>query len=172
MSTTALALRTESVAEKAAPLLTAMVNWKAVQEVAVFGSVAREGNGNDLDVVLVVGPKAYAAYISTVWSLLLQNGGDVYYNLQSERFEAATKALKLSSEEVAWFGTLAYYFGRSIDIHLMPNYWRKDADAVQADLPHSDPEFVKHVVADAISVKTSNNLNGLEVVYRDWRSLR
>ena len=48
--------------EKALVVLTALVNTASIKRVEIVGSVARKGQGNDLDLVLVVDSYAYIAF--------------------------------------------------------------------------------------------------------------
>lgn len=134
--------------EKAKPVLEALVNAKSIREVLVVGSVAREGQGKDLDVVLVVDTYTYITFLKAMWDEYDRTGG-YYSDYCHERQQAALAAIQFAPAEYGWLLLAMRTLKARIDFHLMPVDWLQNMDAVQSHLPHDDSEFVHKIAGDA-----------------------
>lgn len=142
--------------EKAKMVLLPLVNMTGVKEVQVFGSIARNGKGHDLDIVLIVDTLPYATFLTEMWQRCGVDGtlaDDYYVDYQEERFQAAMAALSPKPAERGWLELAVQQLGAPIDLHLMPMNWQQHVDEVQQHLPHHDPEFVRNIARDVCRVE-------------------
>lgn len=145
--------------QKAHRVLSALANVTDIREVLVVGSVARKGKGNDLDVVLVVSPCTYVAFL-----MRMQNTSGHYYGY---RKEAALAVIKFTPAEWGWLNLALKPLDADVDFHLMPGDWLQNIDAVQSHLPHDDPQFVRNIAGDARRLDTYTGKHGEKIVI-DW----
>jgi hypothetical protein len=134
------------------------MNVPSVIGVDLVGSVAREGKGNDLDIVLTVNPFRYASFVLSLkdWDEYVAEEDeweDRYFfgGYKSSRRKAALEIVALTPVLNAWLQCATRDF--TVDLFLMPEGWRKHADEVQKHLPHRDPQFVRHIATDAVTLK-------------------
>lgn len=131
------------------------MNASTILGVDLVGSVAREGEGNDLDMVLIVSAIRYASFVRAMsvhdTDDVSQNGEDEYYDYKGHRLTAALEIVALSPVLNAWLECAIRAF--NVDLFLMPQGWRRHVDEVQKHLPHRDPEFVRNIAADAVTLK-------------------
>lgn len=136
-------------------LATAQVflNSPRVRGVEVIGSVAREKQGNDLDLVVVVDAAAYATYVLALSEAYdpFGSGDNFYGDYKSDRLEIALKTLKFGRALSGWLRLATTGF--SLDVHLMPEGWRRNATEIQKHLPHHDPKFVSNIAKDAVGIR-------------------
>lgn len=136
-------------------LATAQVflNSPRVRGVEVIGSVAREKQGKDLDLVVVVDATAYATYVLALREACgpYDGSNDLYGDFQDDRLHITLKTLKFSPVLTGWL--LLATTGFSLDVHLMPQGWRRRVDEIQKHLPHHDPKFVSNIAKDAVSIR-------------------
>lgn len=124
-------------------------NLPQVEAVEVFGSVARNSRGNDLDMALTVDAVTYASYALALRAL--SEDEDYYFGLRSERLAVACQVLKLSGPIGDWLGLATA--GISLDLHLFPQGWKQYADVVQTHFSHDDPAFVSNIAKDAVPLR-------------------
>lgn len=136
---------------KATEVISALLNATRVLSIEVVGSVARQGHGNDLDLVLVVDPIAYATFIRDM-NIGTDGYDDYYFDFKEARCEAAMRIIGLHPLAKAWFASVTR--GLSYDLHLMPRNWQAHITEIQAHLPHEDANFVRNIAQDAIRVET------------------
>ncbi len=135
------------------------MNTPSVIGVELIGSIARKGQGNDLDLVLTVNAFRYASFVQAMTSGdPYQEGSedenDEYFTgFKALRFNAAQRALTMSPALKGWLTCASRRF--SIDLLLMPQGWKNHIDEVQSHLPHRDPAFVSHIAVDAVTLKRS-----------------
>jgi hypothetical protein len=134
------------------------MNAPTVIGVDLVGSVAREGKGNDLDMVLLVSPFRYASFVRSMmgWDEDVAEEDEwedsyMFGGYKSSRRKAALEIVALTPVLSAWLECATRSF--NVDLFLMPEGWRKHADEVQKHLPHRDPQFVRHIATDAVTLK-------------------
>ncbi|MBW4061770.1 hypothetical protein HJC99_04350 [Candidatus Saccharibacteria bacterium] len=154
---------------KAQPVLEVLANLAGIRDVLVIGSVARDGFGNDLDVVLTVSQPVYLAYLAAVNQALLDADecdywDDFYVGFSSQRFEAALASVSMSLAEHGWLCLALRYLDAKIDVQLMPATWLSNTDLAQSQLPHHDPSFVANIAADARKLAIKRGERGQRVV--------
>lgn len=151
--------------EKATMVLNALVNIAGIREVLVFGSVAREENGNDLDIVLVVDIYTYINFLKEMWaSQPLESENDYYFGYRQQRVDAVMAATEMTPAEYGWLNLAIQQLGAPVDLHVMPEGWQQNIDAVQTHLPHADPQFVRNIAGDAKQLYTDYDLHNVRVV--------
>jgi len=152
-------------------MLDALVNIAAVKDVLVVGSVAREGYGNDLDVVVVVDDTVYNEFLATMachgsFGFDEKSDYDDYYvGYRLERVHAAIEAITSTPTEYGWLLAAMERFGAELDIHPMPHGWMNKVDTVQTHLPHKDPNFVRNIAGDARALELDDWGKGFQKVY-------
>lgn len=109
-----------------------------VQQVYLFGSISREGEGHDIDMVLIVDEPMAEAFIAS------QEGHDTPYTFSEDRGDAVERILGVDLRVVEqaagdW----------CVDIFLFPPNWKDDLDELQMSLRHNDPNFMVKVARDA-----------------------
>lgn len=118
-------------------------------------------NSSDLDLVITVSPRIYEA-----WNRELNEhldcvadcnapSADAYDGCKWFRFNLALQLLgcgtyKNCSPLFGWLSTLDEI--KELDLHLMPQDWRKRTAELQDDLPHKDPLFVSNIAQDAVEL--------------------
>jgi hypothetical protein len=136
------------------------MNTRNVIGVELVGSIARNGMGNDLDLVLTVNPFRYATFVRTMQISMTEGGAseayeeeedEYFFGFKSARLYAALEVLNLPPALSAWLEYATRSF--TLDLFLMPQGWRKHIEEVQAHLPHRDPRFVRNIAADAVTLK-------------------
>ncbi|HYG83278.1 MAG TPA: hypothetical protein VD907_00170 [Verrucomicrobiae bacterium] len=131
---------------------TVFLNAPGVLGVDVIGSVARGQKGNDLDLVVVVTPVTYATYVLRLRENVPSDAYDnnLYFDLKATRLLIALQVLGFGTVHYGWL--LAATKGVMPDVHLMPEKWQTQAEAIQQHLPHHDSEFVKNIAGDAVTL--------------------
>lgn len=123
-----------------------------VHQVEVFGSVARDGSGNDLDLILITDEDRALAFMEIaeseikLWAQSLAQ--ESVYNNPHLRQEVAVRVL---GDGFAEFLTAA---GRIVDVAHLDIFvfapdWRDYLETLQEALPHHDPDFMWHIARDA-----------------------
>jgi len=124
-------------------------NIEGVRAVEVFGSIARAGEGNDLDLAVVVEGGFYTSYVIDLRERM--DYGDYYADFKSERRIAALKALFFTTAQCGWLESVTA--GIVLDLHLLPVGWKEQTDMLQQHLWHDDPNFVKNIAKDAVTLE-------------------
>lgn len=133
------------------------MNAPSVLGAELVGSVARKNSGNDLDLVLLVNPFRYASFVSAMsyddaQQDASESEDDSYYSgFKARRLNAVLRIVALPPVLNAWFKCATRRF--NVDLFLMPEGWKEHIDEVQSHLPHRDPEFVRHIAGDAVTLK-------------------
>lgn len=132
------------------------LNTSTVLGVELVGSIARKGRGNDLDLVLIVDAYRYASFVQAMCQDspedATESEEDEYYTgFKAARRNAALSIVALSPVLNAWLECATRKF--SVDLFLMPEGWKEHVDEVQKHLPHRDPEFVRHIATDAVTLR-------------------
>jgi len=135
-------------------VLITLIKQTKVVKLEVFGSVARCGRGNDLDLIVVVDPIVYVSFVSHMLYNWFDNGGSLegyYESYREQRMYAMFATLGMSAEEIAELRIDISEIGGEhlIDFHVMPTGWHTRVDEIQAHLPHDDSEFVRKIALDA-----------------------
>lgn len=115
-----------------------------VEEVLLFGSLARRGDGADIDMILVVDPATANVFLGGPGSRTLHAG---YKSTITQRYYDALSALGLDIHDRYYLKQLLA--GVKLDIFLLPPDWRENLEHIQAMLADSDPSFMANIAADA-----------------------
>ena len=131
-----------------------------IHGVELFGRVARDGQGHDLDLILVtdvgrgfdflreVDTKTRRFFFLETESLRLQRIDT--YNNPLFRMRAAQNILGDNFEEL--LVEAEEFIEAVLDIFVFPPTWRDGLDQLQKDLPHRDPNFMKNIAHDAVKI--------------------
>lgn len=141
-----------------------------VQDVLVFGSVARSHVGNDLDLIIVVNQAAFERYVDLMktggWSagyrLHLNKNASVFRDRHG-RFQTIEFLLgwdtnsdddfrgwRQLEKEVNALGL--EWSPKKFDLHIFPPNWRATLLLLQLRLGHTDPKFMETVAREAVSL--------------------
>lgn len=141
-----------------------------IHGVELFGRTAREGQGNDLDLVLLVSLEDADTFTGMVRSKLMEistfgdperyilEGPELQkactYNSPNLRMEMARVVLSDRAEGFRVLQTEAegLVFPAALDIFLFPGGWRYYIRSLQEDLPHKDPHFMENIARDAVRI--------------------
>lgn len=144
--------------EDAKPVLEALTNTSSVKEVLVFGSVARDGRGNDLDVILVVEMYVYISLLKGMWQeMQCSYCGDSYADFCDQRNSIITRELPTTPAEFGWIGSTIAALPAGIDLHVVPEGWRNHLDEIQQHLPHDDSRFMSNIARDARDLRVHDD---------------
>ncbi len=124
---------------------------RAVQEVLLFGSVARDYVGADLDLVLVVPEVWFQEYVELA-GIWCGYGPRKIVLYRERRFEAATHALCLYGNYQVSGHSEMEWNSHYIDLHVFPTDWRDRLGELQLRLGHHDPKFMENVAREAIRI--------------------
>ncbi len=142
-----------------------------VQSVELFGSIAREGRGGDIDIILTV-PDFIAAHffvakrqeaahiaagVETRWTSFEISDLDDYDDnqdptFQHEDFGAWRELLRDTFGPTAddlIYKLSAHYCG-VLDIFCFPPNWRQNLSTLQCLLPHRDSNFMENIAHEAV----------------------
>ena len=105
--------------------------------VIVYGSVARHGCGNDLDLIIVA--------TETMWQKFKQKvlENSLGYCGAFTRHDVAYEMLGKPFEELEGNGL------GMVDVYIFPPDWTNRLDELQASFPHEDPNFMRNIATDA-----------------------
>lgn len=107
--------------------------------VYLFGSLARRGEGHDIDMIVVVPEEIFAAYIE---SLQLADG-DIYFQGGGTRLVKACCHIHFDER------LFQLLDGTKIDLLLFPPDWQHRCHELQMAFNHRDPNFMANVAMDA-----------------------
>lgn len=124
-------------AEEAARFL---LSCPAVIDVYLFGSLAREGDGKDIDLIAITSESEVEQFADFVWEEYVN-----VYSLAAERFCAAGAILRWDDRGI--FRVLGH--DALLDIFIFPVDWLARLDELQGGLPHQDVDFMKNIAFDA-----------------------
>jgi predicted nucleotidyltransferase len=129
-----------------------------VFEVYLFGSVAREGVGLDLDLFIISDSYTAGAFLQYAREALaefeyIRDHFAGIYGVGSHVFRAAAATEAIGQG----FGTTLYKAETlagncRIDLFVFPPNWRARLDYLQSSLPHKDPNFMHNISNDAFRV--------------------
>lgn len=151
---------TRTMAEEAAAILKCHP-W--VLGVELFGSVAREGSGNDLDLIIIADDDRGSDFISLMGHYLLMRPSDatadsMQYDMKNGVY-ADWRLRQMVTREVLGrdFGSLltkaqAKISWATTDLFVFPRNWRDYLGALQSALPHGDPDFMQNIAKDAVAI--------------------
>lgn len=108
-----------------------------VRAIYLFGSVAREGIGHDIDLVVVVSVGLADRYIEAT-----------DYDQPRSRLECITQAEQILDFDLHRVATILEG-GELPDLILVPPRWRHRLEELQAKIFHPDPMFVFNIARDA-----------------------
>lgn len=141
-----------------------MVDWKTalvvaeilrchprVQEVQVFGSVARSGRGRDLDLILVSGEGVATDFLRSA-RYALSDRSAYREEGRSIRLQIARRVLGSSFETHTLTQVSRVVIRTELDVFIFPPDWRGRLTELQAALPHGDPQFMRKIAQDAVTL--------------------
>lgn len=115
-------------------------------DIEVFGSVARNGSGNDIDMIICVPEELSWRFFGYVRS------GNMFEYENSARLRLSV-AFDLLTEDDGlgspFLDVLGDDFDGALDVFLFPQNWRCRLYELQHELPHKDPNFMSNVARDA-----------------------
>ena len=140
-----------------------------IESVEIFGSVAREGRGEDLDIIVIVPDLIAASFV-----VAKRNEADFRKHRNEERQTSfiMNEAMGFdddglgppSTDDGLWRGLLREALEpfaddiihkldtegiESLDIFVFPPNWKQRLPVLQNLLPHKDPKFMENIAADA-----------------------
>ena len=123
-----------------------------VQAVEVFGSVAREKEGRDLDIILVCNEDISQLFMEMVeceakMAKLPKIGRYQGYTLT--RSNIAQEILNSGDNIDDLFEEALVTCEVGIDIFIFPPDWRNRLDELQSRMKHDDPKFMQKIAKDA-----------------------
>lgn len=134
-----------------------------VHEVLLFGSLARNGRGRDIDLIVITDEWRSDQFMRTALTEMqeieehaarlpiiadrIRNGA---YGHKQARQAAAIEAIEGFEWELDVARSIAY--PASIDIFVFPTDWRNRLEVLQLILPHHDPHFMQNIARDAMSL--------------------
>ncbi|OGZ06002.1 MAG: hypothetical protein A2942_04725 [Candidatus Lloydbacteria bacterium RIFCSPLOWO2_01_FULL_50_20] len=126
-----------------------------VEGVELFGSIARQGYGNDVDLILIVSDDLAQEFIFHVHRLLetkryRHDQGKGFYGARALRRVAAAATLGRKKFNNIYAHASKWTTPHLIEVFLFPADWRKQLHELQAIYPHRDPEFMKKIAKDAV----------------------
>jgi len=138
-------------AEKVAKTMASNPNVRGVE---IFGSVARDGVGNDLDIILLIDTNRFSSlyydiaefpYYGAGWDFFRPGIGAESTKLM--RIELIQETLEMEdemfrAEQLVGFGNM--------DIFVMDPKWRERLDYHQEMMEHRDPNFMCNIARDAV----------------------
>lgn len=124
-----------------------------VYAVEVFGSVARDGEGRDLDLILVCDEET-----SQLWMRLVEIEAETMRPFQTGRYHgyALTRsniaelvlAPNICDEDNQFEAAIAEAMV-AVDIFIFPPNWRYRLTELQGCMEHDDPQFMEKIANDA-----------------------
>lgn len=132
-----------------------------VRSVELYGSVSRNGVGNDLDLIIVVHDEGmYQKFIAETKLFVEVEGSSrgAFCRLMAARrtlprFDSSCHIIELNEIHSG--------ITEILDVYLMPTNWRDRIDEIQGHLPHSDPHFVQNIANDARTIGTRTSSRAL-----------
>jgi predicted nucleotidyltransferase len=119
-----------------------------VEEVYLFGSVARGRIGNDIDVIATVSEQMFHDYLDWIERLTEEEttttGDAEIYSLAAIRYSAAEQVLDWDDAELRRCTR-----GVPCDIFLLPADWLNRKAEMQDMFAHRDPMFTNNIARDA-----------------------
>ena len=149
-----------AVQETLQKVVTGLKNIDDLQDVYLFGSVARDGVGHDIDIIATVSDKLFYKWTSSILTVIQSLDGaeddSLYFNADL-RMSCAADLLGIDPEDFEFYfenviGVRGYPISFSFvytDIFLFPHNWKERLEELQNMLPHSDPEFMYKIAKDA-----------------------
>lgn len=144
MSLVTLIRRKTADMEKAKAVAGILKESPFVLGVEVFGSVARCGKGDDLDLVVVAEEDDAQAFMRMARKSALGGALCHWYAIPSSNRNAIADDLLIVGiheiEKEVWV---------CLDVFVFPPDWHDRLDELQRALPHSDPQFMRKIARDA-----------------------
>lgn len=132
-----------------------LMGYDAVLGVDLFGSVARNGAGNDLDLAVEVDPEIYTAYLKKK-KYTEEHFGDYFIGDTKEASMVCTALGIAAAGRLVHLGNQHYPTELSVvDALVIPvgsrtESWRQN---VQADYGFFDPNFMNNIVNDMVKLQ-------------------
>lgn len=141
---------TRPMAEEVAAILK---RHHSISGIELFGSIARDGQGNDLDLIIISddGGREFIELMGEgVTGLSNDMRFDIYHNFHL-RVIVAIKVFGDDFFDLLLEAEERIYWAR-IDLFVFPQNWREHLNVLQDALPHKDPEFMRNIARDAIAI--------------------
>jgi predicted nucleotidyltransferase len=134
-----------------------------VYGVELFGSVARDGSGKDLDLIIISDDSRGSDFIELMEEYLKARPDDDEIALMGYDMEngvyADWRLRKMVAMRVLGEGFVhnlieagSRISGATIDLFVFPRTWRDHLRVLQDALPHEDPNFMENIARDAVSI--------------------
>lgn len=120
-----------------------------IKSVVVFGSVARDNEGEDLDIILVCNEVIAEEFVYYVKSVLDEEEADPYTSAKHIRRNIALTSFSCEELDSILNKVERFVSIYDMDIFIFPPDWRNRLDELQNALPHSDPHFMHNIARDA-----------------------
>jgi len=143
---------TRKMADEAAAILKGH-RW--IFGVELFGSVARDGSGKDLDLIIISDDSRGMDFIEMMqYHLMTGNVTLMGYGIYADGHLRETVAMRVLREDFddRLAKARSQISGANIDLFIFPHNWRNHLRSLQNALPHSDPEFMENIARDAVSI--------------------
>ncbi|MFH1183312.1 MAG: nucleotidyltransferase domain-containing protein [Candidatus Moraniibacteriota bacterium] len=157
---------TPKTVEMAKCLADYFLGFSMIHDVFLYGSIARERVGSDVDLIVTVDEETYQKFKNLV-SLSDYNSNKL------DRYNAMLTTLFLSKIDYRgvsdrifeltigmpskdfWNGPIKEICkvlkeGPGMDIYLLPRDWKSRLEEIQSDFSNEDPNFIKNISQDAI----------------------
>ena len=154
---------TEITREMAGEAAAILKQHPRVHGVELFGSIAREGSGNDLDLIVITDDGRGRDFIASLERYLKALPDDETARIMGYDMKNGVYADWRLRRIAAWetlgrdFGAIlreaeTQIRGKIIDLFVFPRNWRDYLRALQEALPHEDPNFMRNIAADAVAI--------------------
>ena len=121
-----------------------------INAVLAFGSVARDSEGEDLDIILICDGEIVEDFLYYTQSTLDEfDEEDPYASAKDLRRDIALTSLADEKLDDILNRIERFVSIYDMDIFIFPSDWRQRLDELQYALPHSDPNFMHNVARDA-----------------------
>lgn len=116
-----------------------------IQDVFLVGSLAREGDGNDVDLVVTTSLDR-----ASKWAEMARVAGDP----SSLKDLRSSTGMASDALEIDFLSLARQRYGpdgtkRQVDLFVFPHHWREDVAGVQELVSFRDPDFVQNLARDA-----------------------
>lgn len=158
IETLAPSLATRELAEQVAEIL---YGEPKIKEVYLFGSVAREGSGHDLDLILIADEETAETFQMALLSFMSPMLFVAAF--QSTYGKGIFSRARLNiADLVLWDGggfptaiveAVSRALPAQLDLFIFPPNWRERLPQLQNAFPNKDPRFMENIARDAVLIK-------------------
>ena len=149
-------LATRELADRVADILR---GHPRIQKLFLFGSVARDGFGEDLDLIIIASDETASRFREIIdircgdLPKSVRGLGADLYIMKRLRFDAADLALQWDIPDVIEMYEAATEADPvRLDVFVFPPDWKDRLEELQTAVPHKDPKFMENIARDAIEL--------------------